>query len=106
MSNERLHDAALEILKKQGITEAAATAEQYSAAAEQAQAEGVPYDLPETQETLADLDRRLARESEQALVEFELSRMEGSPTLETATSEQLHDAISKADATIKEAKQT
>jgi hypothetical protein len=101
MSNERLHEAALQILQKKGITPAAASAEQYRQAAEQAQSEGVEYETH--QAAPADLWRQLEQERSQLLVEFELGQM--GTTLDDATPEQLSVAIDKAGKTIEAAKQ-
>jgi hypothetical protein len=104
MSNEKLHERATEILEKQGVSPDAATADQYRKAAEEAQAEGVEYETPQTPQTLADLDRALEQERQTLLVEFELGQM--GVTMETATNEQLHEAVAKAGETIEAAKQT
>jgi hypothetical protein len=102
MSNEKLHDAALEILKKQGVSPETASAEQYRKAAEEAVAGGVEYETH--QAAPADLWRQLEQERSQLLVEFELGQM--GTTLDDATPEQLSVAIDKAGATLKAAEQT
>jgi hypothetical protein len=102
LSGERLHQRATEILQEQGVAPETATAEQYRQAAEQAQAEGIPYERVQPTQTLADLDRQLEEERAQLLVEVELSRL--GVTLETASAEQLHDAVEKASEVIEAAK--
>lgn len=104
MANEKLHEAALEILQKKGVTLEMASVEEYRQVAEQAQSEGVEYEQPATQQMLHDLDRQFEVERGQLLVEWELSQL--GVTMETASAEQLHEAVDKADATLKAAKQT